>query len=1001
MRLRKLEIAGFKSFRDKVILDFPAGISGVVGPNGCGKSNIADAIRWVMGEQRVKSLRGKKMDDVIFNGSEEASPVGMAEVSMTLEANGRRFPGEFAEFSEVTVSRKIFREGESEYYLNKVPCRLLDVKEFFMGTGVGARTYALVEQNSVSTLVEAKPEDRRQFIEEAAGISKYKSRKESAVRKMDQTKENLLRLNDIIREVKSQLNAISKQAKRAEQYKKLKAQLKDAEWALALQAYSDFSLDKRQRDLTLNACRAREMELRTGLEAAEAAWEELRAQCLENEELISSRQEELYRTKNAIGIKEQAIRFSQDKVTDLTQRSSKDAAETEQLEKRRVEIEAELSALRQTTDETDGKIAELGDLVQESQQHLEEVRTLERSLRQETENQKNAYFNCVTEKSRQKNLLTTIQHGIEDIHRRDEREKRELEEHVRRVTQLSQSLEELQVGLAKDEQEAAELKERQRDTASEAARARDELRETDEEIATLKEERGAKASRLQSLKEFQEDYSFCSEGVKSLMKSERTELTKEAFYGLVAEHIDVPEQYETAVEAVLGEKLQYVVVKSQEDGVQAIDYMKNYSLGRGSFVPLEVRNQSQSYRPGEYEHLREAVPLIEQVHIRDGFESIAHYLLGDVLLIPSLLSGVSLWRQNGFRGTFVTPEGDIITPHGVLTGGSGVGGERSVLRNKREIGELETACTELAHRLDEALEKKKQTQSLIAQWDEETTRARAELVRFELQINGKRKDLERFADEKRRTEQRLGVLEFNRETLRAEEDDARGRITKIEAEIVALEERERELDEKIALVRGQEEELKGELEKREGDLTSRKVLLASLEEKRESHSKTLNFLETSRERMTQEIAAKTEDIEACGRETAELTAQMAAEREALSALYEELKSAETVLDEKKNLQEEREQLLRTKEQEGREIKHVLEQVVKDIGEGELQCREAEMQMENLCRRMEEKYAAELAPALDEFERLDDTQVAEFTAILEKSRKDVDEFGEVNLMALSE
>ena len=173
MKLKRLEISGFKSFRDKASLDFSAGVSAIVGPNGCGKSNVVDALRWVMGEQRVKALRGKKMDDVIFNGSQEASPIGMAEVSMTLaRMDGQPFPGIYADCTEVSISRKLFRDGESEYAINSIPCRLLDVKEFFMGTGVGTRTYSLVEQNSVAGLVEAKPEERRQFIDEAAGVSK-------------------------------------------------------------------------------------------------------------------------------------------------------------------------------------------------------------------------------------------------------------------------------------------------------------------------------------------------------------------------------------------------------------------------------------------------------------------------------------------------------------------------------------------------------------------------------------------------------------------------------------------------------------------------------------------------------------------------------------------------------------------------------------------------------------------------------------------------------------
>ncbi len=176
MKLKRLEISGFKSFRDKIVIDFSQGVNAVVGPNGCGKSNVVDAIRWVMGEQRVKALRGKKMDDVIFNGSEDAAPVSMAEVIMTLSSDGTSFPGVYGELTEVSISRRVILDDESEYCINRVPCRLLDIKEFFMGTGVGARTYSLVEQGSVATMVEAKPEDRRLFIEDAAGVSKYKSR---------------------------------------------------------------------------------------------------------------------------------------------------------------------------------------------------------------------------------------------------------------------------------------------------------------------------------------------------------------------------------------------------------------------------------------------------------------------------------------------------------------------------------------------------------------------------------------------------------------------------------------------------------------------------------------------------------------------------------------------------------------------------------------------------------------------------------------------------------
>ena len=239
MKLKTIDILGFKSFRDRMTLNFSPGISAVVGPNGCGKSNVVDAIRWVMGEQRISLLRGKKMEDVIFNGSEEAQPVSMAEVAITLENDDKKIQNKYADCTEVTVARKIFRDGESEYTINNVPCRLLDVREFFMDAGVGSRTYSIVEQEKVSRLIEAKPDERRQFIEEAAGITKYKSRKESATRKMEATRQNMLRLNDIASEVKTQLNSTSRQAKKAERFKTLKQEVREAQISLSLQLFGD------------------------------------------------------------------------------------------------------------------------------------------------------------------------------------------------------------------------------------------------------------------------------------------------------------------------------------------------------------------------------------------------------------------------------------------------------------------------------------------------------------------------------------------------------------------------------------------------------------------------------------------------------------------------------------------------------------------------------------------------------------------------------------------
>jgi chromosome segregation protein len=1005
MRLKKLEIIGFKSFREKVVVDFSPGISGIVGPNGCGKSNIADAIRWVMGEQRVKTLRGKKMDDVIFNGSDEAAPVGLAEVSMILTADGQQFPGSYSECNEMMITRRLFRDGESEYTINKIPCRLLDVREFFMGTGIGARTYSLVEQNSVASLVEAKPEDRRQFIEEAAGISKYKSRKESAVRKMEATRENMVRLNDILREVKTQLNAISRQAKKAEQYKALKQSLKEAELTIALQTASDLSARRTSQEEAKSTLNKRETEVRTHLQGIEAALEELKAEVLENEGLISTHQEKLYSTKNTINIKEQGIDFSRRKITDLTARREKDLAEGEALKRREGETDGEITALRAAAAEAEERIGTLRKEVAEGAQSLEELRQMDRSCRQALEEKKVRYIDIVTEKAKLKNMVAGLARMVEDFGKREAREVREIEETGKRSAEIRRTLDNLRSGLTADEESFAELGVRREEIADELERARGELTETEERIAGLREENSRKASRLASLREFEESYAGCNEGIKSLMTGGRGAggrgLSRELFLGLVADHIRVPREYETAVEAVLGEKLQYVVVKNQTDGVRAIDYLKSASLGRGSFVPIEVRPHASGASLAEHEHLREAVPLIERITVREDCRAIVNELLGDVLLIPNLVSGISLWRQNGFCGTFVTPEGDIISPSGILTGGSGTGADRSLLRNRREIAELTEEVAKLQAELQEEQDGRKKTASLIAQWDEEHLRLRSRLHLTELRINGLRKDVERYEGELHQVGERLKALHFNRENLAAEAADARGKIVRYEAEMKTIEAEESALNREMAIDRERGDALRTDLEERERTLTERKVRLASIEEKWEADLRTLARLETSLGDHAREIAARTADAETCEREAQEQAALIAAEEAALSVLYAEHETIEKTLSGKRDTQQEKEAILRVQEAEIREAKKILDAQLREGTELEVAAREITLQMENLRGNIQEKYGADLVNLLPEFQPLEEEALAELATRLGRDRQTVENFGEVNLLALSE
>lgn len=1000
MRLKKLEIAGFKSFRDRIIVDFSRGISAIVGPNGCGKSNIVDAIRWVMGEQRVKTLRGKKMDDVIFHGAEHAAPVGMAEVSITLESNGRPFPGAYAECNEVMISRKLFREGESEYTINKIPCRLLDVRDFFLSTGLGTRTYSVVEQNSIADLVEAKPEERRQFIEDAAGISKYKIRKEAAVRKMDATRQNILRLNDITREVKSQLNAVSRQAKRAEQYKELKKEMKETELTLALHTYTGLS-DQRETLQNKRDCLSKnELEVQSHAQELEASIEGLKAEVFEKEVSASEYQEKLYEIKNSISSKEQGIRYLNDKIKDIAAQKQKNISEIELLHKRQENLLKEAEALAIKADKSGEKILDVSNNVRKSQMALEELKGAAKSLYAELEEEKVDLIDIVTEKAKAKNSLLGLTKGIEDIRRRKEKDVREINDNRERHAASQRALAHLKSDLHADEEKLTEMAERETLISQEYEQAKYDLQLIDDCVSEKKDESGKKSSRLSSLRELQESYAWCSEGTKSIMKAENVDhvhmLPRETFLGLVTDIIDVPEQYETAVESVLGEKLQYIVVKHQRDGVHAIDYLKNSSLGRGSFVPLEVRNHNAGA-----EHLTGAVRLIDMINIHEGFEKIAEYLLGDVVLIPNLMSGISLWERNGFRGTFVTSEGDIITPHGVLTGGSRTNGEKSHLRNKREILELEEEVNQLHMQLTEEMKKKKDTVLLIQQWEEEQLELRSEIRTLELKVHGTQKDGERFESEIKGIEQRIKILNFSYENLQSEETGILEEIDSIQRNIVDAERKEHTIHSAISSLQEKYEGLKTAAEEQEESLTREKVLLASLEEKRTADLKTIERVEADRDSTTREIDVRAREVAQSDHDVEDLSNQIVAEQALLEQLCTEHEAVEGTFSEIKIVQQERESLLRSGEANLREVRKTLDQIVKESAELEMEYREYSYQMESLRKGIADKYYIDLESLTSGFQRLEEEYMQELTRKFHKNKQFVDNFGEVNLLALNE
>ena len=631
-----------------------------------------------------------------------------------------------------------------------------------------------------------------------------------------------------------------------------------------------------------------------------------------------------------------------------------------------------------------------------------ELRQKERDLQNKNDELKAQYIDVAAEKSKLKNMAITLANASEDLKRRQERAEWDIRENRQRLDKLGRQMEADRQALAEDEEALDVLAARRETAEGEQERLQAELRDVDENAATLRENLSRKSSRLQSLREFHEGYAWCSDATKSLMTShgETAEsFSREHFVGLVADCLSVPPAYEGAVEAVLGEKLQYIIVKSHDDGVRAIDYLKTAALGRSSFVPVEVRNG----KPGktEWDHLRSAVRLIEHINVEENYQGIAEYLLGDVLLIPDLRTGIALWSQNGFRGTFVTPDGDMISPHGVLTGGSNGNGERSLLKDKREIQELEGDIEDLSESIRETGEEKQRLTSLLTQWRDELAVAAGEMHRTELRLNGRRKDVERLEGEKQRLEQAIRSIESNRDGLVREEADCRAKLAKVEEDAAVQKARDKELTAAMEDLQKQWEAVRQQLGEKEQGLTQAKVMMASLVEKRRSYQKEIEGLDAERSLLMRKIERIALDKEAALRQIEELNQSRDTEASLLADLHQSFWGQETVLQDAKDVQQNLEETLKTWEAKIRDAKKSRDDLSEQISKSAAAEREVAYQIDSLCRMIQEKYNLDLAVQAEGFAGLTPEDLQVRTEQVRKDRQTVDTFGEVNLLAINE
>jgi chromosome segregation protein len=752
LRIKKIELVGFKSFKDRTVIHFDAGITGIVGPNGCGKSNIVDALMWVMGEMSAKDLRGSTMTDVIFAGADGYAPTGMCEVSLTLENDGGPFPIKYIKHSEVMVTRRLHRSGEGEYFVNKEPSRLKDVQEIFMDTGAGSKGFSIIAQGMIGKIITAKPEERRTLIEEAAGITKFKVRKRESQRKLQATDQNLIRLQDIIGELKRQIDSLQRQAQRAERYRTLKNQIEDLDLWMASIQYTDLRQVADEAQRIFDEAQSMEVEGESTVSTLQAQFETLKLQILEKEKSVEVVQTQYYEKQSFTQKREmeiQELRFEIEQARRNEQMTGnilqEQEARRELLQRDQSQLSSQVDSLKEESETLTAQYNEKNETFQNSQSRITEVDD-------DLTTQRRELFAVGQTESSLDARVNSLQAQITDLKDREGNEQMVVselrEKHVefetrrRKVFNELEKERQMQLDLAND----FESFEANKKILTEQATIKKQ------EVEEFKDQLNETASRLYGLENLHSNFEGFQEGVKNVMLWQKTkyqEITADGsvVFQPVSEVVEVPSEYEIAMEAALGSRLQMLLSSDNSKAVEAVDHLKDARSGRSSFMSATVSEDApRAFASAPSDEAGVQALLKDVVRTNEKYQNTVAYLLDGVAVVDSIRTALNL-RAKYEGWTFVTTDGDTLSADGMLTGGSVESADSGVLKRRREIKELTDKKNEWAGKLALAQQSLRKVEEQLANVVNDFEGAQKRKVDQEIKVTELRKDVERSETE--------------------------------------------------------------------------------------------------------------------------------------------------------------------------------------------------------------------------------------------------------------
>ena len=995
MYLKRLELQGFKSFADKTVLEFMPGITSVIGPNGSGKSNISDSIRWVLGEQSMKSLRGTKSLDIIFAGTQNRKSLGFAEASLVFDNSDGALP---IEYTEVTVTRKIYRSGETGYFINKVPCRLKDVLELFMDTGIGKDGYSIIGQGKIDEILSNKSEDRRNIFEEAAGIVKYRTRKQESEKKLERTKLNLLRINDILSEIETNIEPLKAQSEKAKKYLNIREELKNIEIGLFL-----YNIEKYKKELEeivkdeeiynsqlsdeegkLERIKQLKEELKNEIDEITLKIEEMSNIGFESQKEIEMLNSDINVANTRIANnKENAVRYekeieeAQQKLEGLKEEIKQKKQKRENLKENKIKYQTEL-------EEKEAELAKLTKTLSDKELEIE-------GYKQTVETNTDKKYELQSE-------INTQEINHENYEKRQKQIKNEIANYISELDSTRLQKEEIAKGFYEIEKKRNKIVSNLEEINRQKEEVDKKIKAYETNINAYQSEERIKQSKLKFLIETEKEKEGYIKSVKSLLKDcENIKELGKGMHGVLANIIEVPEKYQTAIEMCLGASLQNIVTETEEDAKKLVEHLRKNNLGRASFLPItSVRGRKLDKIKG---HEKGVIGIASDLVKYDKkYEQIIKNLLGRTVVVDNMETAIKVAKQNGYTFRIITIQGDVINSSGAITGGSVAKKTVNILGRGREIEKLEKEITNLKNKIEAKIKEKEQYEESIEDIIENATSLEKELQEIDITYATEKQKLISVEENISKIELRLNKIKEESSLLETEKENSINKKEKIQKDIIELNKE----TEKLSKIINEYVELNKDNQKYIDDLnfdiTNLKISVSSFDESESSIEELQERINGEIEATNTSIRNKEEQIEQIKQDNFNLGQSIEEIQEKIVTIKEDVKNSGSKIEDLKAKRIEKNEKLSKQENETTEKFKVIEDLKAQIVKIDVKKTKHEDEINAIINKMWEEY--ELTP-----NSVQDYKKPENIALTQKNvnslRKELRELGSVNIDSIEE